>query len=626
MKNNKKLIALLLCLVLALAGCASPSAAPAEPTKPTTPTEPTTPEKTPKEFTLVYAAEMSTFNYLMISGSPEIAVLTCLVDPLVEFDSKGTTKPCMAESWKVTDDGLVWEFKIREGAKWYDIKGNEYADVTAQDFVDGMKYILTSEHASETAGLLFSIIKNSQEYYNKEITDFAEVGVKAIDKYTLQYTLINPSPYFLKMTSYLCFFPVNGKFLEEQGEEFGIDKDNILFSGPYIVESFEPQYKRVLALNKNYWNIGNMYIDKINYIYNKEASALGPEMFLRGEISEADIPPTAIEQWQKDPELKNKIRPRHDSAWTVFLGFNFEPNYETPELTNNWLKAVNNLNFRKSIFHGLNRVSAISTLEPTNPQAKLINTITPKNIISFEGKDYTQFGGLAKLVDVETFDKDLALKHRDKAMEELKGKVDFPIQVIMPYNSELIDWTNRAQIIEQQLENLLGSDYVDIVIPPYPSTDFKKKTRATGAFGLQELGWGPDYADPETYADPFTAYITMYNRVQLAKEYIDSDGISQYTKLITIAKSEGIDIAKRYEAFADAEAFLIDNALVIPFSRGSGGGVNRGGYVASLLNPFEGTGYQFGPSTTEYKGKHLLDKPMSEEEFNAAKEAWQKSN
>lgn len=623
MKRSKRILALLLCIVLALTGCVSPNKASTVPTEPSEPSE--TSETERKELTLVYSAEISTFNYLLTSTNTEVAVLTNLVDPLVEFDSKGSIMPCIAESWEVSDDGLVWTFKIRQGVKWVDSKGAEYADVVAQDFVDGMKYILTQENASTTASLLFSIIKNGQEYYNKEISDFAEVGVEAIDQYTLQYTLKNPAPYFLKMTSYLCFFPVNGKFVEEQGGQFGVEKENLLYSGPFIVESYEPQNKRVLALNEKYWDIDNMFIDKINYIYNKEAASLAPEMFLRGEISEADIPPTAIEQWQKDPELKNKIRPKQDSAWTVFLGFNFEPNYETPELTNNWLEAVNNVNFRKSIFHGLNRVSAITTIEPSNPESKIINTVTPKNVLAVDGKDYTQFGNLAKFTDLDTFDTELALKYKEKAIEELKGKVEFPIKVIMPYNSGLIDWTNRAQMIEQQLESLLGKEYVDIEIPAYPSTDFKKKTRTAGAFGLQELGWGPDYADPETYTDPFISYVTSYNRVGLAKEYIDSDGVSQYTKLVEAAKLEQIDLSKRYEAFANAEAFLLENALIIPFSAGVGGGVNRGGYVASLINPYEGNGYQFGPSTNDYKGKHVLDNPMNEEDFIAAKEEWEKS-
>ena len=98
-------------------------------------------------------------------------------------------KPALAESWQVSPDGLTWTFKIREGVKWVTWEGEEYADVVAQDWVDAMKYVFNPDNASRVANFAFLAIKNGEEYFKGEVTDFEDVGVKAIDKYTLQYTL-----------------------------------------------------------------------------------------------------------------------------------------------------------------------------------------------------------------------------------------------------------------------------------------------------------------------------------------------------------------------------------------------------------------------------------------------------
>ncbi len=194
-----------------------------------------------QEYRIVYSGEVTTLNYLVTSSTNEFAIAANLVDTLIDYDRYGVVQPCLATEWSVSDDGLVWTFKLREGVKWLTHEGEEYAEVTAQDFVDAMKYILNPANESKTANIAYSVLKNAEEYYNGEIRDFEQVGVKAIDKYTLEYTLKEPTPYFLSMLTYVCFFPVNGQFLEEVGDKFGTDNLNLLYNGAYILETFEPQ-------------------------------------------------------------------------------------------------------------------------------------------------------------------------------------------------------------------------------------------------------------------------------------------------------------------------------------------------------------------------------------------------
>ncbi len=569
-----------------------------------------------QEYTSVYSGEISTLNYLVTATTSEFSIAANLVDTLIDYDRYGVVQPGLATEWNLSEDNLVWTFRLREGVKWMTYDGKEYAEVTAQDFVDAMKYILNPNNESSTANIAYGVIKNAEAYYNGEITDFEQVGVKAIDKYTLEYTLEKPTPYFLSMLTYVCFFPVNGQFLEEVGDKFGTDNMNILYNGAYIMEIFEPQNRRVLIANKKYWDKENIHIKTINHIYNKEAATLSPELFLRGEISYADISTDVLDEWMKDPEKEAKIHPNRTGFYSYFYCFNFDPNFSEEYEPDNWKIAVNNLNFRKSIFHALDRKAAMLTAEPYDPEKRISNTITPKNFVDLDGVDYTQLGDLKRFADTDSFDKDLALEYKEKALVELEGKATFPVKILMPYNTGVSDWGNRAQVIEQQLENLLGTDYIDIKIDAKPPTGFLQDVRRAGNYAFLECNWGPDYADPETYTDPFSPD-SNYNWPHLAEGYKESNGKNKYENMVDEAKAEVIDIEKRLKLFAEAEAYFIDQAFVIPY------GISGGGYTASLLNPFESLYSPFGVSGERFKGQRIMEKPMNSEEFNEGLKRWE---
>ena len=372
----------------------------------------------------------------------------------------------------VSEDGLTWTFNIRKGVKWYTYQGEEYADVTAHDWVAAAKYILNPDNASATANIFYSVVKNAEEYYKGEIDDFEQVGVKALDDYTLQYTLKQPVPYFLSMLTYCPFMPANRQFLEEVGDQFGTDHTKILYCGAYILTEWRHQDERIYEKNENYWDADNVHIKKIVARYNKEAATLAPEMFLRGEITGASIPTASLDEWMNDPEKSKMVRPAETSFYSYFYAFNFDPHFPDEYEPENWKIAVNNKNFRKAIFHGLDRISALLTLDPYEPERMLNNTITPKNFVAAGGKDYTMIGDLAKWTTGDSFDPELALEYRDKAKAELEGKCKFPIKIMMPYNTSGTQWANEAQVVEQQLEGLLGEDFIDIIPVGFPPTGF----------------------------------------------------------------------------------------------------------------------------------------------------------
>lgn len=570
-----------------------------------------------QEYSTVYSGEYTTLNYLVTASTEEFAAAANLVDCLVEYDKYGVVQPCLAESWSVSEDGLTWTFNLRKGVKWLKADKSEYAEVVAQDFVDGMKYVLNSDNNSETAQIAYTVLKNGEKYYNKEITDFEQVGIKAKDQYTIEYTLEKPTPYFLSMVTYVCFMPVNGKFLEECGDKFGTDNQNLLYNGAYVLETYEPQSKRVFVKNDQYWDKDKVYITKLTHSYNKEAGTLSPELYLRGEITGTSIPSSSLDEWMKDATKKEQMRPSQTSFYTYFYAFNFNPKFAAEYEPDNWKIAVNNANFRKSIFHALDRKAAMMTTEPYDPERMLSNTITPKDFVNLNGTDYTKLGELKTVSERDSFDNKTALDYKAKAMAELNGKAKFPVKVLMPYNTSGTEWANRAQVVEQQLEKLLGKDYIDIILLPHQPTGFLKETRRAGNYGIMECNWGPDYADPETYTDPFVPS-GNYNWPQLATNYKEANGKNTYENMVDKAKSEVLDIEKRYTAFADAEALLINEAFVIPYA------VGGGGYMASKLDPFTSQYAPFGVSENKYKGMKIMDKPMNTETYNQNRAEWEK--
>ncbi|MEG0766869.1 MAG: ABC transporter substrate-binding protein, partial [Clostridia bacterium] len=295
---------------------------------------------------------------------------------------------------------------------------------------------------------------------------------------------------------------------------------------------------------------------------------------------------------------------------------NFDPQFDAAYEPENWKLAVNNESFRQAIFQGLDRVKAIMTLEPNNPSALLINTITPPEFVNLNGVDYTQMGGLQKITVRDSFQPEQAKASAQKAKAELTaaGAV-FPVKVLLTYNPTTTDWDKECQVVEQQLEALLGSDFIDVIPEAGPSSGFLKEVRRAGKYALMKCNWGPDYADPATYTDPFVSG-GSYNFPEKCVGYEEADGTKTYDAMVAAAKEIRMDDAARYAAFAEAETFLIEHAFVIPFSAGGNG------YLASKLDPFTSQYSPFGVSSERYKGQQVLEKPMSTEDYFAAYEAW----
>ncbi|MGN1370356.1 MAG: ABC transporter substrate-binding protein, partial [Aristaeellaceae bacterium] len=182
----KRMIALILSLVLVVCAAAMPASA-----------------EEPVTYRTLYSGEITSLNYLTTATANEFAVAANVIDTLVEYNKYGEVQPSLAQSWEYDPATLTYTFKLREDAVWVKADGSVYAPVTAEDFVTAAKYILDAKNASSTANILYGVVAGAEEYYlgtstpeeGKEpypVMAFDTVGVKALDTYTLQYTLKEP--------------------------------------------------------------------------------------------------------------------------------------------------------------------------------------------------------------------------------------------------------------------------------------------------------------------------------------------------------------------------------------------------------------------------------------------------
>ena len=177
-------------------------------------------------YTLTYNSDPQTWDVLATSLANYSEAIVNTYDGLYEYDMENQLKPALAESYTVTDnaDGTqTYTFKIRQGAVWVDSQGRKVADVKADDFVAGMQHMMDTMGGLEY--LVQGVIVNASEYISGDVTDFAEVGVKAVDEYTLEYTLCQPTSYFMTMLGYGVFAPMSRSYYESKGGKFGADLD-----------------------------------------------------------------------------------------------------------------------------------------------------------------------------------------------------------------------------------------------------------------------------------------------------------------------------------------------------------------------------------------------------------------
>ncbi len=602
-----------------------------------------------KTYNYVYSSDPSSLNYLAENRATTNDIVTNLVDGLMENDQYGNYVPSLAEDWTVSKDGLTYTYKLRKDAKWYTYEGEEYAPVTAQDFVTGLKY--AADKKSEALYLVQDSVAGLDDYINGKTTDFSTVGVKAIDDQTVQYTLTRPEPYWNSKTTSTILFPVNADFLKSKGDDFGkVDPSNILYNGPFLMKSFVSKSVIEYKKNPNYWDAKNVFVDdvKLTYYDGSDQDALARN-FTEGVYSYARLYPNSSSFEGIKEKNKDNIVYSMQDATTFFLNFNLDrKSYNFTSKTTDIEKkstqeAVLNKNFRQAINFAYNRTAYGAQSQGEDGATKILrNLVVPPTFVTINGKEFgdvvsskmvnygQEWQGI-NFADAQDpyYNPDKAKAKFAEAKKELEAKgVQFPIHL-----DKTVEMTNKTEIQEissmkQSIESVLGTDNIVIDIQQlstddYDNSGYLAQTAAQKDYDFYNGGWSPDYQDPSTYLDIFSVKSGgMLQNLGLEPGEVNDKakavGLDTYTEMLEEANKEQ-DPAKRYEKYAEIQAWLVDSALAIP-------NISRGG-TPSLRKtvPFSAPYSLAGNKGVEsYKYLKLQDKTVTTAEYEKAKEKWLK--
>ena len=593
----------------------------------------------------------------MTTGKAAVANITSnVVDGLMENDRYGNFVPSMAEDWSVSQDGLTYTYTIRKDAKWYTSEGEEYAPVKAQDFVTGLKY--AADNKSEALYLVQESIKGLDAYVKGEVKDFSEVGIKAIDDQTVQYTLNKPETFWNSKTTMGILAPVNEEFLTSKGSDFAkaTDPSSILYNGPFLLKSLVAKSSVEFEKNPNYWDKDNVHIDKVKLsFWDGQDTGKLADTFKDGGFSMARLFPTSAGYPELEKEFKDNIVYTPQDSATFLVGTNIDrQSYKytsktTDEQKTSTKKALLNKDFRQAIAFGFDRTAYASQVNGESGASKLLrNLFVPPAFVQADGKN---FGDLVKekLVtygdewkDVNLDDAQDGLYNPEKAKAEFaKAKtalqaegVQFPIHLDMPVDQTNTTKVQRVQSLKQSLEATLGTDNVVIDIQQLQKDEvlnvtYFAETAAGEDWDLSDnVGWSPDYIDPSTYLDIIKPSVGENTKTYLGFDSGTNNaaakqvGLEDYEKMVVEADNEVTDVSKRYDKYAAAQAWLTDSALIIPTTSQTGRPMLS--KMVPFTLPFAYSGNKGMSEALLYKYLELQDKPVTADEYQKAQDKWKK--
>ena len=546
--------------------------------------------------------ELETFNILYTQRQEDSENLTSLVDGLLESNPKGELVPCIAEEWGSEDGGLTWTFKVREGVKWVDVNGNEKADCNAQDFATGLEWVLNFyKNDSNNTAMPIEMIKGAKEYYEytktlsedeaKALTagegsKFREmVGLETPDDHTVVYHCVTEKPYFDSLASYVALYPLSQGMVDELGGADAVkamNNENMWYNGCYTMTSYIQGNEKVFTKNPMYWDTECKRFDTVT-TKMVESNDVAYQLYESGEIDYVQLGESRINTIAKDPNnaLYNYLVPDVPSKYSYQMQLNYNKKNEDGTPDTNWNTAIANEAFRLSWWYGLDLSNYYKRTNAIDPMSCENNFFTMKGLVyTSDGTEYTELVrqemGLPERngKTMVRLDADKAAQYKKQAMEELSAQgVTFPVGVDFYISASSQTALDSANVLAQTFSESLGDDYVKLNIKTFiKSTNQEVVVPHLHSFVIN--GWGADYGDPQNYLGQMTYgneaayysenynYINEVEETEATKALIDT--YKEFTALVDAANAITDDMDARYKAYAKAEAYMLEHALVFP--------------------------------------------------------------
>ncbi len=517
-KSVFALVSSVVVLGTALAGCGGQQAAPSEQPSNGTPAQtPSTsaPAEKPAESQVLKMnlhSEPPTADPGLAEDSTSGAVIRATFDGLTRLDKDGNPQPSVAEKIDVSEDLLTYTFKLRD-AKW-----SNGDPVTAHDFEYAWKRVLDPKTAANYAYQLY-YVKNGEKA-NKGQAKLDDVGIKAVDDKTLQVTLENPTPYFLELTAFYTYMPVNKKVVEGN-PQWAAEAKTHIGNGPFKIENWEHKSKMTLVKNDSYWDKDAVKLDKIDFsMVEDENTELS--MYENGEIDWAGAPLSALPvDAVADLKSKNLVTTQ-PIAGTYWYKFNTEK------------KPFNNVKIRKAFAYAINRQAIIDNILMLN-QKPAMGAVPASMILKPDG--------YFKDNDVEG-----AKKLLEEGMKE-EGLTKLP-PITLSYNTSdahkkiaeaIQDQWKKGLNVDVKLENQEWKVYIE--------------TLHQGNYQIGRMGWLGDFNDPINFLELFKD-----------KNGGNNDTRWENPKFKDLLNKSALetDKAKRKQILAEAEAIFMEDMPVAP--------------------------------------------------------------
>ncbi|MFD4817906.1 peptide ABC transporter substrate-binding protein [Peribacillus butanolivorans] len=448
-------------------------------------------------------------------GTHESWILEHTFEGLTKKTEEGKIVPGVAESWKISEDGLKWTFKLKDGLKW-----SNGDPLTANDFEYAWKYALKPETAADYAYQLYYL--KGGEAYNSKKGKEEDVGVKATDDLTLEVTLEQPTPYFLDLTSFYTFYPIDKK-VQEENPKWALDAKTHVSNGPFKLTEWKHKESLKIEKNENYYDKDKIKLDAVNFALIEDENTAW-QMYQSGELDIAYPLPVDVQGQlvnSGDKEFKN-------GAELAVYYYNF----------NTKVKPFNNAKVRKALSMAIERKKITDNVAQGGQ--KPAYGVVPPGIPDASGDFQENTGDLF----AENVDEAKKLLKEGLAEEGMKELPDFSIL----YNT-LDSHKKIAEAVQGMWRDNLG---VEVTLE---NAEFQVKLdrEKAGDFEISRAGWVGDYVDPMT----FMLWETdgAYNDAGWSNK--------EYDSLLKEAKST-MEPKERMAALHKAEEVLIDEMPILP--------------------------------------------------------------
>ena len=535
-------------------------------------------------------SDMSTFLVFGSENANELDPLSNCLAYMLEVDNHGKMHAAAAKEWGTEDNGLTWTFKLRDDIVWVDVNGNEKAKTVAHDWLTGLEWVLNfHKNDSYNTSMPNQLVAGAEDYYNytKELSEeearalsadngpFLEmVGIEAPDDYTVIYHCTKNAPYFQTLGTHTSLRPLSQAQVDEMGVE-GVrtqDNTNMWYNGPYTITEYIQGNTKTLTKNPAYWDKDCYLFDTVTYLMVEDALQ-AQNLFMNGDIDWCNLSESNLRSIYEDPngEWYPYLVEARPQSFSFQLHFNYNKLKEDGTPDENWNNAVANEAFRKSLMYGMDLQNYWARYNFINPQNCENVAYTMTEMMYYpDGRDYVQKVWENLGYSSGRYDAEKGKQYKEQAMEELSGKVSFPVQMDYYIAAGNQDSLDTATVIKEIVE-ALGSDYITVNIKTFVSNGTQEVYNPK-LHSVVISGWGADYRDPENfigqelYGDDGAFYAMRYSNVNDITDEALIATYQEFTELGRTASGIFDDITKRYDAYAEAEAYMIEHALVIPLN------------------------------------------------------------